>query len=462
MTARMLWVIIIAGLIVITVFSFIGWIGSFSIGLGIVAVIIAIVVLQNIPQADLKFLTKFFLCGFALFVIIPGIYGAFTEKAPLTTRAMDMQAEWQDVKNYQKINPPLLRGYVGLARAGNRLGGEIGDRLDRQANEIVDQHSWVTGSDDSSSQASLDSLADVANERKKALERFSKKITGEEKGVFSGIQEARARTVMWAIAVIVIIALIAFPSFLKKWDQLPKNFFVAVAIFVGVFVLDKLVYAVTVGGDDTPSLPSWPNLQNLGGETLFWAIGLGLLALLGIAIFTGKKGAWLVLVFAIISLAVVGAVAQFSHYYWHGGKEADMELHNKVVATLAEVEHRKEELAPHPGHYHNPIPKRPGLAQKVVINLDPVHWSKEIPWSRDYNVKFEMPGLYEVMLSTGERIINKNDGQNSTDEITYIHRSWEGGINFPKKMVFEHETEVTWFRVRGAPGTGTVTVADNF
>lgn len=207
-------------------------------------------------------------------------------------------------------------------------------------------------------------------------------------------------------------------------------------------------------------LPNVSEISDLNGENKLWAIVLGIIALLAIAIFVQKLRG--VAIFLIFVGVVLYAVSYFSNYYYHGGFQADVDAHQQLVASVGEVQKRRESLNPPPerrGHYNKPEPKIKGLAQKITVNLDPVHWSRQIPWSRDYDIKFNMPGKYEVMLSTNDRIINRNDGTTSSGLITYVE-SWGAQVSYPHTMEFRRAGEVKWFMVRGAPGTGTITISE--
>ncbi|MEK7629308.1 MAG: hypothetical protein AAB394_02160 [Patescibacteria group bacterium] len=213
-------------------------------------------------------------------------------------------------------------------------------------------------------------------------------------------------------------------------------------------------------GDKLPNVPDMNNLSGLSGEKLFWTIAIAVIILIIIAAAVKKLR-----VIAIVLIIVIGlllALNQFASYYYHGGFQADVDAHQQLVASVHEVQKRKESLNPSPerrGHYNKPEPKVEGLAQKITVNLDPVHWSKKIPWSPDYNVKWDMPGKYEVMLSTGDRIINRNDGTTSSGLITYIE-SWGAQVSYPHSMEFRRAGEVRWFIVRGVAGTGTITISE--
>lgn len=214
-----------------------------------------------------------------------------------------------------------------------------------------------------------------------------------------------------------------------------------------------------VVGDKLPSVEDM-NMSSLSGEKLFWTIVFAIIILIIIAATVAKlRVIAVILIIAIIALLVLN---QFATYYYHGGFQADVDAHQQLVASVSEVQKRRESLNPPPsqrGHYNKPVPKIQGLAQKISVNLDPVHWSKQIPWSRDYDIRFDMPGKYEVMLSTNDRIINRNDGSTSSGLITYIE-SWGAQVSYPHTMEFRRAGEVRWFMVRGAPGTGTITVSE--
>ncbi|MDP3800488.1 MAG: hypothetical protein Q8Q90_03665 [bacterium] len=125
-----------------------------------------------------------------------------------------------------------------------------------------------------------------------------------------------------------------------------------------------------------------------------------------------------------------------------------------MAGTYKEIrakEQAKQANIPKSKRYDNPTPIREGLEGEFPVTLDPVHWSKEIPFGEGYSLEFEMPGWYEVIASTNDRIINKNNGTTSAGVITYI--KWDGFTTFPDKMVFQRQGEIRWIRVRGEPGS---------
>ncbi|MDP3764676.1 MAG: hypothetical protein Q8Q95_03600 [bacterium] len=453
---------IVCGLAIIAFFKFAGWIGSWSIGLGIIAIVLAVVVLQNVASAQLGTFSKIFLWMFGIAVVVPGLYNAILGEAPLTSEAIEMRKQEADVSTGQRIRPPMLYGVEGILSAANELDDEIGKTLGRKAKNLVDQYSQATGSNTEIIQRELLVLTEEINQHKKYLEQIRLKTTGDQvsfTGFISDLQKSSLRMVMWIICFIGIAVLIASPCFAREWKKLPKGIGLSLAIFGGVFLLDSIVYAEgTVGSPNVPSI----NMPNLEGQALFWITVAVVVGFIIVSIAT-KKARW-AFIGITIGIAVIAAT-HFSGWYYGGGYAAEVAAHNRLVASVRNVEKRKESLNPPPsqrGRYNNPVLKVQGLAQKVTINMDEVHWSRPIQWSRDYNVIWEMPGWYEIMLlPTEDRIINRNDGTLSSGFITYIQKIGPV-ISYPNSMEFRQPGVVKSFIMRGAPGTGTVTVYDNF
>lgn len=452
---------IFAGIAIIVFFKMAGWISSWNIGLGIVAIVLAIIILQAVQNTPkLNTLSKIFLWVFGITIVLPGLYSGILKDAPLTNEAIEMGKEKADVDTSRKIRPAMLYADKGILLAANELDDEIGQTLARKAQNLVSQYS-LTGSNAEIIQRELLVLTEEINQHKRYQEQLRLKVAGDQvsfTGFINDLQKSSTRMILWVVSMIGVIAILLSPWIMGEWKKLPGRIGIAIAIFLTIFFLDKVVWAQgTVGTPSMSSLPM-PSFGNMpsGAVIMFGAIFFYLI-LLGIAFFSSNKKLWWgIFVFAVIAGLILWWASNFYTYYYHGGLQADIAAQNRMVATYKGIQQKERAKIPQAKHYDKPTPIREGLEGEFPVTLDPVHWSKEIPFGEGYGLEFEMPGWYEVLASTGDRILNKNDGTTSAGVITYM--KWDGVITYPDKMIFQRQGEIRWIRVRGQAGHGKVRV----
>ncbi len=441
----------LCGLAAIVVFKFLGWIGAWGTGLGIGALLVVFFILQNLPDTQIRKITKLFF----LVIGIWGLYNVFSSHTPLTGRALKMRERVTDLQLAQKVQPSGYYAMFGIAGAVDKRDSIESVDIAKRAIKLAQT------SDDETFKKGIRNLVSELDELRDFKKEVQTKTSGEDSsfsGLIQDIQKTRGRTLLWALSIIGIMALVVSAVVNKDKTKITKTTFSVIGIILGVFVLDNIVYAQgTVGSPNMPSVPM-PSFGNMpsGAVIMFGAIFFYLI-LLGIAFFSSNKKLWWgIFAFAVIAGLILWWASNFYTYYYHGGLKADLDAQNRMVSAYKGIQQKERAKIPQAKHYDKPTPIREGLEGEFPVTLDPVHWSKEIPFGEGYSLEFEMPGWYEVLASTGDRILTKNDGTTSAGVITYM--KWDGVITYPNKMIFQRQGEIRWIRVRGEGEHGKVRV----
>lgn len=237
--------LVLVGLAAIGLFSWLGWIGGWSVGLGIVGVIAAIWILQQVPKVSPNQLTKFFLGWLTVWVLLPGVYGTFTSRAPMTSDAMEMRAHYEDMRGSEAVRPAGLQALTGYKRMADRVDDEVGLQISRRCDEIEARNR--TGQ--LQGRALGAEIEKVGNDIKEHIEMRrragkliadsypSEKTWGER---LQDVSNTPGKTVLWGSWIILVVAFIAAAATGKA---VIKTTAISVVVsIILVFLANELMY----------------------------------------------------------------------------------------------------------------------------------------------------------------------------------------------------------------------------
>lgn len=130
------WWWLLAAIPAILILRIAGFIGDFWTGLGVVALLAFLAVLEMFPVAVRRYIAVFFAGWVILFLGLPAVWNALLVSFPYTRDALERGGRANDLQASEFIDPVALKAKIGISRYCR----ELEDVRSEQLNQLLHQH----------------------------------------------------------------------------------------------------------------------------------------------------------------------------------------------------------------------------------------------------------------------------------------------------------------------------------
>lgn len=286
-----LWAVL-GSIAIILVFRVVGWIDNSWFGLGMVGAVFGVVLLQKIPETKLTIFTKVYLAWIIWVAILPMAQSSLAGSAPIIAQAMGDRRVYEDLRGGELTRPQMLKALLGYSRAINGIDDSVGLKIAARCAELQARGSQMSLSD---LEQETDQIGQEINSYKEWRSKAGKPILEFPKPA-NFLQGTPPRRMFWSLGLMLAVAGVLLPA--TGYSKAAKAIWGLAAFFAVLFVFDRIIW----GG-----IVSLSDVQNASAKTLYFAIGLGVIAVIALGhIF--KRGALGWAVGILIVLLFVGYV----------------------------------------------------------------------------------------------------------------------------------------------------------